>query len=220
MTGIFQTGFTNRTMFALMALCFAAACSSTTSSTSSTTKLVKSWRDPTATISSSQIDKILFIALVKDEPYRIMMEGQLVALSKGKGIPSNTLVKGNALTENNRAAFDQTIKSEGVDLVVLIRLKDVKEEPRYVPNTEMHGGVGGLGGGYWGAYYYAAPIYSTPGFYTSDKHYLVETNVYSVADNKLLWSGITDSMNPSYTTTERIARAVVESMKNEGFLLN
>jgi hypothetical protein len=62
-------------------------------------------------------------------------------------------------------------------------------------------------------------MYTSPGFYTSDKHFLVETNVYSVAQSKLLWSGVTDSVNPSYTTTTRIGTAVIESMKKEGFLV-
>lgn len=205
----------NTTFFALTTVCLLASCSSTHSST----KVVNSWKDPTATISSSQVDKILFIALVRDEPYRRMMEDKLVALSKGKGIPSSTFITGSNLTENDKAAFDQKFKSDGIDLVVIMRLKDVKEEPRYVPGTQTYGGYGGMGGGYWGGYNYAAPMYSTPGFYTTDKSYLVETNVYSVAQSKLLWSGITSSVNPSYTTTEEISRAVVESMKKEGFLL-
>jgi hypothetical protein len=76
-------------------------------------------------------------------------------------------------------------------------------------------------GGYWGGYGYAAPIYYTPGYYTTDKKYLVETNVYSVDQDKLVWSGTTSSMNPSKidTTTAEIADAVIEKMKDEGFLL-
>ena len=65
------------------------------------------------------------------------------------------------------------------------------------------------------------PIYYTPGYYTTDKKYLVETNVYSVDQDKLVWSGTTSSMNPSKidTTTAEIADAVIEKMKDEGFLL-
>ena len=68
-------------------------------STNSTTKMVTSWKDPT-TISSSQINKILFISLIKDEPYSNMMEDHLVAMSNGKGIASHTIIAGRATTEN------------------------------------------------------------------------------------------------------------------------
>ena len=204
---------------ALILACFAASCAARTSPYSSKTKMVTSWKDPTATISSSQIKKILFIALVKDEPYSRMMEDQLVGMSNGKGIASHTFIKSRGVTENDKAAFEQKIRSDGIDLVVIMRLKGTKEEPRYVPGTQTYGGYPGIGGGYWGYYNYAAPIYTSPGFYTSDKHFLVETNVYSVAQNKLLWSGVSDNVNPSYTTTTRIATAAVESMKKEGFLV-
>ena len=211
---------TTMTMFALVAACFSMSCSLPPSPNSSTTKMVTSWKDPTTTISSRQIHKILFISLIKDEPYSNMMEDHLVGMSNGKGIASHTIVTGRATTEKDKAAFDQRIESDHIDLVVIMRLKDVKEEPRYVADTQTPYGGWGTGIGYWGYYNYAAPIYRTPGFYTSDKHFLVETNVYSVAQSKLLWSGVTDSVNPSYTTTTRIATAVVENMKKEGFLLD
>jgi hypothetical protein len=179
--------------------------------------MVTSWKDPTTTISSSQIHKILFISLIKDEPYSNMMEDHLVEMSNGKGIASHTIIAGRATTENFKAAFDQRIKSDHIDLVVIMRLKDVKEQPRYVADTQTPYGWGGYG--YWDYYSYASQTYRSPGFYTSDKHFLVETNVYSVAQSKLLWSGVTDSVNPSYTTTTRIATALVENMKKEGFLV-
>ena len=220
MTRIFRNAIMSATIIlTLVAVCFSTSCSLPPSSTRSTTKMATSWKDPTTTISSSQIKKILFIALVRDEPYSTMMEDHLVAMSNGKGIASHAIITGRATTEKDKAVFDQEIKSHQIDLVIIMRLKDVKEEPRYVPNTDTYGAYGGMGVGYWGYYNYAAPIYRTPGFYTSDKHFLVETNVYSVAQSKLLWSGVTDSVNPSYTTTTRIAKAVVETMKKEGFLL-
>lgn len=209
-----------RILVALIVACLAASCSAAAKPNSSVTKMVTSWKDPTATISSSQIKKILFIALVKDDPYSNMMENQLVDMAKGKGIAAHTFIKDHGITENDKAAFEQKIKSDSVDLIVIMRLKDTKEEPRYVPGTQTYGGgYPGIGAGYWGYYNYVGAMYHSPGFYTSDKHFLVETNVYSVAQSKLLWSGITDSVNPSYRTTTTIATAAVESMKKEGFLV-
>ena len=194
-----------------MALSFLVSCSST--------EIVSSWKDPATTISANQVDKILFIALVKDESYRRVVEDKLVALSNGKGIASYTFITGSNL---NKAAITQRLKADGTDLIVIMRLLDVKEESRYVPGsgTNGYGGMPGYGG-YWGGYGYAAPMYYTPGYYTTDKKYLVETNVYSEEQDKLLWSGTTSTMNPSKieTTTTEIVEAVIEKMKKEGFLL-
>ena len=201
-------------IFAFIAISFLVSCTST--------EIVSSWKDPATTISANQIDKILFIALVKNETYRRVVEDKLVALSKGKGVASYTFVTGSNLSKTDKEAITQRLKADGVDLIVIMRLVDVKDETRYVPGSTMsgYGGMPGYGG-YWGGYGYAAPIYYTPGYYTTDKKYLVETNVYSVDQDKLVWSGTTSSMNPSKidTTTAEIADAVIEKMKDEGFLL-
>jgi len=196
-------------IFAIVALSILVSCTST--------KIVSSWKDPGTTISGDQIDKILFIALVKDESFRRVVEDKLVALSHGKGLASYSMVTGNNLSKTDQASITQRLKADGVDLIVIMRLVDVKEETRYVPGSSMPGY-----GGYWGGYGYAAPMYYTPGYYTTDKKYLVETNVYSVEQDKLVWSGTTSSMNPSKieTTTAEIVDAVIEKMKEEGFLLN
>ena len=202
-------------IFAIVALSILVSCTST--------KIVSSWKDPGTTISGDQIDKILFIALVKDESFRRVVEDKLVALSHGKGLASYSMVTGNNLSKTDQASITQRLKADGVDLIVIMRLVDVKEETRYVPGSSMsgYGGMPGYGG-YWGGYGYAAPMYYTPGYYTTDKKYLVETNVYSVEQDKLVWSGTTSSMNPSKieTTTAEIVDAVIEKMKEEGFLLN
>ena len=202
-------------IFAFIALSILVSCTST--------KIVSSWKDPGTTISGDQIDKILFIALVKDESFRRVVEDKLVALSHGKGLASYSMVTGNNLSKTDQASITQRLKADGVDLIVIMRLVDVKEETRYVPGSSMsgYGGMPGYGG-YWGGYGYAAPMYYTPGYYTTDKKYLVETNVYSVEQDKLVWSGTTSSMNPSKieTTTAEIVDAVIEKMKEEGFLLN
>jgi hypothetical protein len=196
-------------IFAILALSLLVSCTST--------EIVSSWKDPATTISGNQIDKILFIALVKNESYRRVIEDKLVALSKGKGVASYTFVTGSNLTKTDKEAITQRLKADGIDLIVIMRLLDVKAETRYVPGSGMYGY-----GGYWGGYSYAAPMYYTPGYYTTDKKYLVETNVYSVKQDKLVWSGTTSSMNPSKieTTTAEIADAVIEKMTKEGFLLN
>lgn len=202
-------------LFTFIALSFLVSCSST--------KIVNSWKDPSTTLSSNQINKILFIALVKDESYRRVVEDKLVSLSKGKGVASYAYLTGSDPAKMDKADIEKRVKADGFNLVVIMRLLDVKQETRYVPGSgEMYGYNGMSGyGGYWGGYSYAAPMYYSPGYYTTDKKYMVETNVYSVEPNKLLWAGTTSSMNPTEinTTTEEIVNAVVENMKKEGFLL-
>ncbi|MEI6705640.1 MAG: hypothetical protein WCK96_00745 [Methylococcales bacterium] len=198
-------------LFTFIALGLLVSCSSTS--------IVSSWKEPSTTLSSNQIHKILFIALLKDESYRRQAEDKLVSLSKGKGIASYAYMS----SDSTKADLEQRVKADAIDLVVIMRLADVQKETRYVPgSSDMYGYNGMYGyGGYMGGYRYAAPMYYDPGYYTTDKKYLVETNVYSVDPNKLLWAGTTSTMNPTEidTTTTEIVNAVVDNMKKEGFLL-
>ena len=99
-----------------------------------------------------------------------------MALSKGKGVASYTFVTGSNLTKADKAGITQRLKADGIDLIVIMHLLDVKEETRYVPGSAMPGYVGVPGyGGYWSGYGYAAPMYYNPGYYTKDKKFLVET---------------------------------------------
>ena len=96
-----------------------------------------------------------------------------------------------------------------------MRLADVEKETSYVPGTNT-----GFYGGYGRYYGYGANFYSTPGYYTTDKNYFIETTVYSVDPDKLLWTGTTKTVNPQKIdkTVNDIADVVVAKMKQEGFL--
>ena len=82
-------------IFAFMALSLLVSCTST--------EIVSSWKAPGITISAHQIDKVLFIALVKNETYRREIEDKLVSLSNGKGIASYTFITGSNLTKSDKA---------------------------------------------------------------------------------------------------------------------
>jgi hypothetical protein len=79
----------------------------------------------------------------------------------------------------------------------------------------------GYYGGYGRYYGYGAGMYSTPGYYQEDKNYYVETAVYSINPNKLLWTATTKTVNPSQMdkTINEIADAVSEQMKKDGFYI-
>lgn len=113
-------------------------------------------------------------------------------------------------------ALDALIAEKGFTHVLIVRLADVEKETSYVP-----GSVGGYYGGYGRYYGYGAGFYGTPGYYTEDKNYFVETAVYSVTPNKLLWTGTTKSVNPSKigSAINDVALVVTEQMKKDGFLV-
>ena len=179
------------------------------------TKIEKTWMEPGASVSSSAPNKALVIAMVKDETSRRVIEDQLVKRMSTPSTASYTLLSTDMLKEASDEALKKIITDGKFTHVLLMRLADVEKETSYVPGTTTS-----FYGGYGRYYGYGAGMYSTPGYYTTDKNYFIESTIYSVVPDKLLWTSTTKTVNPSKIdkTVTAIADIVVAQMKKDGFL--
>jgi len=193
-------------LVSLIALGFAACGPST--------KIVNSWRDPQVTVDTSEIHKFVVAALIRNETVRRNTEDQMAAMYPGKAVQSYVIFGLSELKENDEF-YAQKLKGEGYDGMVIMRLVKVDKDQRYVPGS--YPAYYGTWRGYYG---YAWPNYYDPGYYTTDKTYYVEVNVYSLKRDKLIWRGITSTINP--TSGDQlfgaVAKAVNTKMKEEGFV--
>ena len=181
----------------------------------SSTEIVKSWKEPTATVKADPSNKLLVMALVKDETSRRIIEDELVKRLGGVAHSSYNTITTDMLKAASPDALDGVIKKDNFTHVLLMRLADVEKELNYVPGTTT-----GFYGGYRGYYGYGAGVYTNPGYYQTDKNYFVETTVYSISPDKLLWTGTTKTVNPTKVekSVNEIADVVIEKMKSDGFL--
>jgi len=181
------------------------------------TELVKSWREPTSTVTSGPANKVLIIAMVKDEASRRIIEDNLAKRFKGQAVQSYTTFTPEVIKEAKEDVLTKYLTDNKFTHVLLMHLADIEKETSYVQGTSS-----GYYGGYGRYYGYGAGYYSSPGYYTTDKNYFVETTVYSVTPDKLLWTGTTKTINPSKVekTVNEIADVVTEKMKKDGFLVN
>lgn len=180
------------------------------------TTMEKSWHEPGATVSQSGSQKVLVMGMVKDESSRRIVEDNLVKKMSGKGVASYTILTEDMVKAAKEDALEAMLTQGGFTHVLMVRLADVEKETSYVPgSTTVHYG------GYGRYYGYGASMYGSPGYYTEDKNYFVETTVYSISPNKLLWTGTSKSVNPSKmaNTIDDIAMVVTDQMKRDGFLI-
>lgn len=179
-----------------------------------TAHIEKSWRDPDVTVDVSKLNKVLVVALLKDEANRRSTEDKLATLLKGKAIPSyNILTKD--VSQAREAGMNERLKNEGYDGVVMMRLADVDKDVQYVP-----GNYPVYYGRFWRYYWNAWSAYYDPGYYRTTKTYTVETNVYSLKSDKLIWSGLTTTVDPSNVDKlmNASAKAVYNEMKKQNFI--
>jgi hypothetical protein len=184
--------------------------------------IVSSWRDPKITISSENFQKVLIVALVKDEETRRITESRIASSSPVFHTSYQFL---NQI--NNDLTNDQKLKilnDEHFDGVVTMRLVSKEKQTDYVPGIDTsiyYGGYNGLYGGAFGGWYgMYAPDFYTPGYYVENTFYIVETNVFSLKHNKLIWTGTTQSSDITDIgiTVDDIMRTLVNEMKKDGSL--
>jgi hypothetical protein len=182
---------------------------------SPSTQITKSWTDPSLSAATVKpFNKVLVIAQLKDDSTRRIAEDKIVASSsRGNFIQSYNYLQPSEQEENLVIA---NLLDDGIDGIILMRLTDVEKTTTYTPGTSYYGGWG-YRSGYYGGYGYG---YGTPGYYSEDKTYYVETNIYDVKTNKLLWSGTTSTLNPSKLneTLDAIIAAVKTELNNKGLL--
>jgi hypothetical protein len=74
-------------------------------------------------------------------------------------------------------------------------------------------------GGYWGHYGYdGGAVMYDPGTVRTDTILKLQINIYSLAEGKLLWSGVSRTLNPSRIEklVEDVTNAVREDLSDRG----
>lgn len=182
---------------------------------SPSTQITNTWRAPGVSVDTAKLHKFIVAAFIKSQSVRRNVEDNMASYMPGKAKQSYLEFGQDSLTGTDDA-YNQKFKSEGYDGIVIMRLLNIDKDQRYVLGdypTYYHSWRGYWNVG-WNGFNYS------PGYYTTDKTYMVEVNVYSLADNKLLWSGTTSTVNPGNNNQlyNDVSKAVYNKMKSEGFL--
>ncbi|SHG72817.1 hypothetical protein SAMN05443549_10654 [Flavobacterium fluvii] len=205
----------NKLFLAALAISLFTACGPST-------QIVKSWSDPSLNGTTIKpFNKVLVIAQMKDDSSRRIAEDKIVASSpRGNFVASYSYLKP---TQQDQKLVVADLLNQGIEGIILMRLTDIEKTTDYVQGTTYYGGWG-YGGGYYGGYGgwgYGGGYYGTPGYYEENKTYYVETNIFDVKSNKLLWSGTTSTMNPTKIneTLDEILFAVKTELTNKGLIV-
>lgn len=183
----------------------------------STTRITSSWRLPDKSVVVENLHKVLVVALFKDETSRRKAEDQMAGYLQGKGIVSYTYLK-ESFDKKNEGALIEKIKADGFDGAVTMRLVDVDKEKIY-----RAGNISSYPSFYrnFSGYYYRSYSYlSNPGYYTTTKTYTIEINVYSIKEDKIIWTCLTETTDPEGVKklTEEVVKVVYKRMVEEGFI--
>jgi len=164
-----------------------AACSSTT--------VTEQWSDPEQ---KTAFNNLLVLSLNHNDTRRRVFESGFIEELDKRGVESTASYE--LLPEKkdlSKEAIKAAVAGTAIDAVLVMRQVKIKKEDRYVPPRYDYVGDP-FYGSFYGYYGHFSTVY-TPGYITEDTTVHLETNLYRVDGEKLVWSGKTETFNPKNT---------------------
>ena len=180
-----------RAALVVSAAAAALACASTT--------FVSTWKAPGAEPLNFKGKKVVALIMSKDGGIRYGAEDALareITAQGAVGLAGYTAVPVEMLQDKDKDAVKAILEREHVVGVVVMRVVGKDRQVTYNPGTYWGGPAYGSfwGPGYWGAGWGA--VYS-PGYLQEDTIVSVETLIFSLQQDKLVWAAMSKTTNPS-----------------------
>lgn len=173
------------------------------------TKLTNVWSNPDVK-GPVRFNKVLVAVLARNPQVRKAAEGHLTVLMKNTiGIPSYMAV--SDATARDRAKMEEMLKREGIDGAIVMRVVSATETVEWVPTSYP---------GFMGYYSYCYPMAMTSGYLHEEKNVRVETKIFSLKDDTVVYGAYTntlDTFDPE-TVLVQVAEALGADLKARGLI--
>jgi len=180
-----------------------------------TTTFVSTWKAPDAQSLKGEGNKVLCVVMAKNPSTRLSAEDALareITRMGAQGIAGYTLLQDEPTQDEAKA--QEALEKAGIAVIVAMRPTGKEQE---ISSTPVMGptywrGAGGYYGYGWNAAY-AQDI-------RTDTILYIETLVFSMKQNKLVWSGQSKTTNPTKidSLVQEVAQAVASELKKEGMI--
>ncbi len=157
----------------------------------STTEFKSTWRDPTAQPVALKAQPVAAFLITTNVATRRAGEDILARelSARGvRGIPGYQLTGDQPVRDSE--ALRRNLEQVGIKGTVIMRVIDRRVELDYVPGGWGYGSMYGYWEFGWG-------MMGRPGYLETDTIVSVETLVYSLPEDKLLWGGVSETTDPS-----------------------
>jgi hypothetical protein len=178
-------------------------------------KFLSTWKSPDAATTSFVGKKVATLVITQDDGLRVSGEEALARELEARRIPavaSYRIVPKPELASAERAKpWFEKAAVEGVVTVRPISKDQVRE---YTPATWTQSYYSS----FWNYYGYGWGAYYSPGVDRVDTVVVVETLVFDMATNGLVWASVTETKNPKELQPfiSDLARATVKEMQKQG----
>lgn len=171
--------------------------------------------------------KIFIIAQTADIQARKAVEEALASKAKDKGFEAVTSISVIVPSLSNpempsKELIIEGVKSSGCDAAFIVTMLKKEENVRYTPGTTVYAPLPYYrwNSNMFNYYDYWRPAVSTPGYYSSNQNYFLQSNLYDAASEELMISVQSELFNPEslQSFTKDYVKDLVSKLQKEGFL--
>jgi len=189
-----------------------------------TQKITNSWISPDPG-GNAPYKSIFVMALTQVQGNSFSVEDRMASVIASRGqksvVSSAVFPPSFSNSENfTREDMAEAIKRTGCDAVFVIAVLDVKSTETYQPGRAYYPMSYGMYGSYYGYYNYYSPMVYSPGYYSTDETFYIETNFYDLAEDRLLWSIQSEAYNPTSIDSwfDQYSYDLIKELKTEGLI--
>jgi hypothetical protein len=178
-------------------------------------KFTSVWKTPVANEVSFAGKKVAALVITQDESLRVAGEEALARALTERGLQGVATYR---IVPREEAAVAEKAKvwleRAGVEGVVALRPVSAEKQTTYDPGIWIGPSYGTL----WGYYGYGWGTMYVPGSVRRDSVVVVETTIYSVPRNALLWAAVSETRNPAQLGKyiEELTSASVKELNKVG----
>jgi hypothetical protein len=194
---------------------FLAATAAATLAACATTSLQSTWKNPAAAPLDLKGKKVVALVVIDEEALRYAAEDEAareISAHGAIGVPAYRLVPQAQIRDKERARV--VFEKEGIEAVVVLR--QIAKEQALTgsfwgnPGYSSFWGPGFWGGGWGGG----------DGYLRTDVILVVETLVYSLQQNTLVWASQSRTMNPTQVGAfvRELSKTLGSEMEKQGLL--
>jgi hypothetical protein len=184
-----------------------------------TTTFESTWRAPDARPLQLAGKKVVGLFVNKDLASRRSAEDAMareISAHGAQGVPAYAVLGDDEIRDKEKARAK--LEQLGFAGAVVMRIAGRETKVTYQPPTVWASPYyGRFYGGYWG---YGWGHAYDPGYLSVDKIVKVETLVYSLEQDKLVWAGVSRTVDPKQIDgfIRELAKAVASQMEKDGLL--
>jgi len=183
-----------------------------------TTRFQSTWRSPDARPLKLSGKKVVGVFVSKNQTLRRRAEDAMareISARGAQGVPAYTILTDEEV--KNRDAAKAKLEQLGFSGAVVMRVVGTQTEYKYEPAYWSRPYYRHFWGGYWGWGWGAV---WEPGYLVADKIVSVETLVYSLEQDQLVWAGVSRTVDPTQIDPfiAELATAVTKQMAKDGLL--